>query len=171
MATNTAVVVESPGKAVLQQVPYPSLPADDYLLVKPTAVAINPTDWKHVHNGGEERCDGCTLGFDYAGVVEEVGPGVTKDFKKGDRIAGIVHGAYVPLKLRSAGVNGNRNIFDKRGGAFARYTTARQFLQSKVPDNLTDEEAASQGVAMATIVSMLTTFSELNSHRLGSFSV
>lgn len=30
---------------------------------------------------------------DYAGVVEEVGPGVTKPLKKGDRICGFAHGA------------------------------------------------------------------------------
>lgn len=30
---------------------------------------------------------------DYAGVIEEVGPGVTKALKKGDRICGFAHGA------------------------------------------------------------------------------
>lgn len=29
---------------------------------------------------------------DYAGVVEEVGPGVTKPLKKGDRVCGFAHG-------------------------------------------------------------------------------
>ena len=35
---------------------------------------------------------GCTVGCDYSGVVEEVGSKVTKQWQKGDRIAGFVHG-------------------------------------------------------------------------------
>ena len=35
---------------------------------------------------------GCTLGCDYSGVVEEVGSKVTKNWAKGDRIAGFAHG-------------------------------------------------------------------------------
>lgn len=30
---------------------------------------------------------------DYAGVIEEVGPGVTKPLKKGDRVCGMANGA------------------------------------------------------------------------------
>ena len=35
---------------------------------------------------------GCTVGCDYSGVVEEMGSKVEKPWKKGDRIAGFVHG-------------------------------------------------------------------------------
>lgn len=35
---------------------------------------------------------GTTVGCDFAGVVEKVGPTVKKDWKKGDRIAAFVHG-------------------------------------------------------------------------------
>ncbi len=35
---------------------------------------------------------GCTVGCDFAGVVEEVGPKVEKEWAKGDRIAGFTHG-------------------------------------------------------------------------------
>jgi NADPH:quinone reductase-like Zn-dependent oxidoreductase len=59
---------------------------DDYILVKTVAVALNPTDWKHIAAGiaAEDGLSGC----DYSGIVEEVGKSVTKAFKKGDRICG-----------------------------------------------------------------------------------
>ncbi|KAM3557265.1 hypothetical protein ARSEF4850_005140 [Beauveria asiatica] len=56
-----------------------------WLLVRVKAVAINPTDWKHVAWGGADIR--CRVGCDHAGVVEEVGDNVD-GWKKGDRIAG-----------------------------------------------------------------------------------
>ncbi len=129
-----AVVVTKPGTAEVKTVPLPTLP-DDYILVRTTAVALNPTDWKHVYMG--EETVGTRVGCDYAGIVEQVGPKVTKPFAKGDRITGIVHGCN---KLRPD------------GGAFAEYIIAKGDLQIKTPDNLTDEEAATLGVGVSTVV-------------------
>jgi NADPH:quinone reductase-like Zn-dependent oxidoreductase len=42
-----AIVVQKPGDAAKQEVSVPKL-RDDYILVKVKAVALNPTDWKHV---------------------------------------------------------------------------------------------------------------------------
>lgn len=39
-----AIKIISPGHAEVQDVPIPAL-RDDYVLVKVTAVALNPTDW------------------------------------------------------------------------------------------------------------------------------
>jgi NADPH:quinone reductase-like Zn-dependent oxidoreductase len=47
MSKNQAVVVIKPGEAAVEEVPVPKL-RDDYILVKIKAVALNPTDWKHV---------------------------------------------------------------------------------------------------------------------------
>lgn len=47
MATTRAIVNQEKGKAGLATVPVPKL-RDDYLIVKVKAVALNPTDWKHV---------------------------------------------------------------------------------------------------------------------------
>lgn len=77
------------GKAAIKEVPLPKL-RDDYILVKVKAVALNPTDWKHIDFGLTEA--GSRVGCDYAGTVESVGDKVKKTFKKGDRIAGVVHG-------------------------------------------------------------------------------
>ena len=86
-----AIVNVSPGVAGIQEVPYPELESQ-YIIVKPTYWAINPDDVYHLDLEGNESCAGTHVGSDYAGLVVEVGSGVTKDFKKGDRIAGWVTG-------------------------------------------------------------------------------
>ena len=83
------------GIPIIADLPLPKL-ASDYVLVKPKAIAINPTDWKHVYGGGTKP--GSRVGCDYAGIVEEVGADV-KNFKKGDRIAGMTHGRYAWFDL------------------------------------------------------------------------
>lgn len=136
MAQNQAVKTTEAGVAKVVDAPVPKLPADDYILVKTTAVAINPTDWKHVDLADKAGCVGIWVGCDYAGIVEEVGSGVTKDFKKGDRICGPVNGS---------------NALREIDGAFAKYIAVKGDLQIKTPDNITDEEAATLGIAVTTV--------------------
>ncbi|KAH0436835.1 hypothetical protein CcaCcLH18_04161 [Colletotrichum camelliae] len=136
MAQNQAVKTIEAGVAQVVDAPVPKLPADDYILVKTTAVAINPTDWKHVDLADKAGCVGIWVGCDYAGIVEEVGSGVTKDFKKGDRICGPVNGS---------------NALREIDGAFAKYIAVKGDLQIKTPDNITDEEAATLGIAVTTV--------------------
>ncbi|KZL86072.1 zinc-binding oxidoreductase, partial [Colletotrichum incanum] len=136
MAQNQAVKTVAAGVAKVVDASIPTLPADDYILVKTTAVAINPTDWKHVDFADKAGCVGIWVGCDYAGVVEEVGKGVTKDFKKGDRICGPVNGS---------------NALREIDGAFAKYIAVKGDLQIKTPDNISDEEAATLGIAVTTV--------------------
>jgi NADPH:quinone reductase-like Zn-dependent oxidoreductase len=85
-----AIVKTGPKHAELvDDVPVPKL-RSGYILVRVVAVAVNPTDWKAIDYMASE---GITIGVDFAGIVEEVGDGVTKHFKKGDRICGFVQGA------------------------------------------------------------------------------
>jgi NADPH:quinone reductase-like Zn-dependent oxidoreductase len=72
------------GKAGVASIPIPRL-RDDYILV-------NPTDWQTVDEIPKSETTKLLLGCDYAGIVVEVGKAVTKNFKKGDRIAGGAHG-------------------------------------------------------------------------------
>jgi hypothetical protein len=74
--------------AVLREIPSPEL-RPGYVLVRPVAVALNPTDWTSLDAIGEP---GTIVGCDYAGIVEQVGSGGSNRFKKGDRIAGFAHG-------------------------------------------------------------------------------
>jgi NADPH:quinone reductase-like Zn-dependent oxidoreductase len=89
MSTQKAVVHVSQGVSELRDdVPIPKLPADNWILVKNKAVALNPTDWKNIERA---TAPGAIVGCDYAGVVEEVGKDVS-NYKVGDRIAGFVRG-------------------------------------------------------------------------------
>lgn len=81
-----AIVAIEKGKVEIRDVEKPKL-KDGSILVKVTAVGLNPVDWKTIEY---RAIPGVRIGVDYAGVVEELGPGVTK-FKKGDRIAGLIN--------------------------------------------------------------------------------
>ncbi|KAI1105538.1 putative alcohol dehydrogenase [Jackrogersella minutella] len=127
-----AIVAVEKGKAEIRDVEKPKL-RDGFVLVKVKAVGLNPTDWKSI-NGLDLHNN--RVGVDYAGVVEEVGPGVTKPFKKGDRIAGVVHGG---------------NSLSPDDGAFGDYLVAKAAVQIKIPDNITFEQAATIGVSTITV--------------------
>ncbi|KAF7587032.1 hypothetical protein BBP40_007828 [Aspergillus hancockii] len=133
MSTQKAIVVTSPKQESL--VSDRSIPTlrDDYILIKTVAVKLNPTDWKHI---AFLAPPGVLVGCDYAGIVEAVGPKVKKNFKKGDRVCGFVHGA---------------NAVQPEDGAFAEYIVAKGDLQMHIPDNLSFQQAATLGVSISTV--------------------
>ena len=88
MSTIKALLITGEDEVGVRDVPIPFVP-EKALLVKVKAVAINPTDWKYVHYKVGDIGSRC--GCDFAGIVEEVGPGVT-EYQKGDRVAGYAHG-------------------------------------------------------------------------------
>ncbi|RFU29412.1 hypothetical protein B7463_g6920, partial [Scytalidium lignicola] len=130
--SNHAIVIVDKGKAEIQEVPIPTF-GDDFILVKTHALALNPTDWKHIDY---LPSPGSRVGCDYAGTVLEVGSKVTKDFKKGDRVAGVVHGS---------------NAVAHEDGCFQEVIRARGDVQMKIPDNLSFEEASTLGVGITTV--------------------
>ena len=74
------------GTYTVQEKPIPT-PAADQILVKVKAAALNPADWRIQdpnHNIFAEAYP-IVLGWDGAGVVEEVGSDVN-GFAKGDRV-------------------------------------------------------------------------------------
>lgn len=79
--------------------------------------------------------EGCLLGFDYAGIVEKVGPGVIRDFKVGDRVCG-------PSRAGDP--------FDKEAGTFAEAICVKADLAIKIPKGMTFEEACTTGVIVVT---------------------
>ena len=129
---NFGLIRESTSKAVLQAIPVPTL-RDDYILVRTVAVALNPTDWTTLDAPGAE---GTLVGCDYAGVVEAVGPAVTRSFKQGDRVCGFAHGA---------------NDANPENGAFARFIAVKGDLQTRIPDGVSFEAAATVGVGITTV--------------------
>ena len=118
-------------KLVLDR-PVPS-PRPDQLLVKVKAVALNPTDWKHI--AGKRAAEGGLSGCDYAGEVVEVGSEVKKPFQTGQRIAGVAHGA---------------NFSNTTDGVFAEYTVVKGDLQVHIPDSLSYEKAATFPLGAST---------------------
>lgn len=128
-----AIVVRD-GKASIDcERPLPNL-RDDCLLVKTIAVALNPTDWKHI--AGKLGADGGLAGCDFAGVVEAVGHSVTKVWKTGDRVCGVAHGG---------------NLYEPEDGAFAEYIVVKGDIQIKMPANLTFTQAATIGLGATTV--------------------
>lgn len=70
------------------------------------------------------------------GTVVQFGPNVRGDWREGDRIAGVIHGS---------------NKCDLSEGAFAEYALVRERVQMKVPEGLSDADAATTGVAISTV--------------------
>lgn len=96
-ATMRAIVCRKPaGPADLhvEEVPRPAA-ADDALLVKVHSSSANPVDLFQLSAVAHlmRRFQPAGVGTDFAGVVEEVGPKVTK-FKVGDEVFGAAHGAF-----------------------------------------------------------------------------
>ena len=126
-----AVKAQEGYTAAVVDAPRPRL-RPDYLLVKTKAVALNPTDWKHIDKIAKP---GVTIGCDLAGVVEEIGSEVTKVFKKGDRIAAFTHGG---------------NAVEPEDGAFGEYAACKGDIALHIPESMTFEEAATLPVAVMT---------------------
>jgi NADPH:quinone reductase-like Zn-dependent oxidoreductase len=72
------------GKLVVDIISVPK-PGPGEILVRVHAAALNPVDWKVHKYGLFIQTFPSILGTDVAGVIEEVGEGVT-DLKQGDRV-------------------------------------------------------------------------------------
>ena len=118
------------GKGVeLRDLSIPTLSSQE-ILVKVHAVALNPTDFKHIDIISPRNA---IIGCDYAGVVTSVGKEAPGGWKVGDRVAGTVHGGLFPDR-----------------GSFAEYLKVDGDLAWKIPDGIKDEEAATYGVSAVT---------------------
>lgn len=117
--------------AVTNDRPLPTL-RPGCILVKVAAVALNPTDWKHIefHN-----VPGLLCGCDYAGTVVTTGEGYTKEWREGDRVCGMVHGGN---KIRAG------------DGAFAEYIVAKADVQMRIPSAMSFAAASTLGVGVLT---------------------
>ena len=134
-ATMTAVTQTTFGDAdvlSLSTVARPE-PLPTEVLVRVGAAGVNPVDWKTRAGAGMAHVLGeppFVLGWDVAGVVEEVGFGVTT-LAPGDRVFGMPW-------------------FPRRAGAYAQFVTAPSRQLARIPANLTVEEAAAVPLAALT---------------------
>ena len=79
-------------QAQWKDVPVPTI-TDNEILIKVRAVALNPTDAKHIDAISPP---GCNVGCDFVGEVSKVGNNPVKSWKAGDRVGGAVHGGLYP---------------------------------------------------------------------------
>ena len=113
----------------LVDVPRPE-PAPTEVLVRVAAAGVNPVDWKTRTRGGFLGSPPFTVGWDVAGVVEEVGRGVTR-FEPGDRVFGMPR-------------------FPREAAAYAEYVTSPSRQLARTPDELDDVHAAALPLAGLT---------------------
>jgi NADPH:quinone reductase-like Zn-dependent oxidoreductase len=105
-------------------------PGPTEVLVRTGAAGVNPVDWKTRAGGGTLGSPPFTVGWDVAGVVEEVGLGVTR-FAVGDRVFGMPR-------------------FPREAAAYADYVTSPSRQLARTPASLSDVEAAALPLAALT---------------------
>jgi len=115
------------------------VPADDEVLVKVHAAAVNPLDWHYMRgepyimrlSSGFGRPKETRFGVDFAGTIEAVGAQV-RNFKPGDA------------------------VFGGRTGAFGQYVVVRESRAIVLkPANITFEQAAAVPIAAITALQAL----------------
>lgn len=99
-----------------------------------------------------------TLGHEFAGIVDEVGEGVTQ-IKKGDRVV------VEPLFRNPDSpfiVNGEYNLSEPLGfvgltsnGGFAKYTVVEDYMVHKIPDTMSFEQGALVEPAAVAVYAVL----------------
>ncbi|KXN81280.1 hypothetical protein AN958_05328 [Leucoagaricus sp. SymC.cos] len=104
-------------------------PSAGEILVKVKASGLNPIDWKVQKFGVFVENYPIVLGVDVAGDVVAVGEGVT-GFSEGDRVVA-------------------QSVFSNTGGGFQQYTLAVQTHTSKLPVNISYDQAATFPSALA----------------------
>jgi NADPH:quinone reductase-like Zn-dependent oxidoreductase len=135
--------VGGPEVLELQEVERPELIPTE-VLVRITAAGINPVDWKTRQHGGYREAVGeppFILGWDIAGVVEEIDPDVTR-FAPGDRVFGMPW-------------------FPRVAGGYAEYATSPARQLARTPDSLTDEQAGGLPLAGLTASQALVDVAEV----------
>src|SRR6202021_2454413 len=160
--TMRAWVLGDPDQLTLTTKPVP-VPKRAEVLVRIDAVAICATDLEIIHHGPPAMIQGglpynknFTPGHEYMGTVAALGPGVD-EYKIGQRVAVEIHAGCGQCKRCRSGMytsctnyGQNYGEHDKRhrangfttNGGFAQYAVNHVNTLVRVPDNMSDEEAA-----------------------------
>ena len=133
------------GKIVVEDVDVPEVDGDD-VLIKPKIGGICGSDLHAASLG--IFYDNVTVGHEFAGMIEKVGPEV-KDFKKGDRVTVNPNKNMCGecLWCQKGEYNLCKNILKEaigvcKDGGFAEYVKVRSTVVSKLPDNVSLTQGA-----------------------------
>ena len=120
-------------KLEVLDVPEPKVPPD-FVKIRVHAAGVNPVDWKIREGRVEPRFPHVfpvVLGWDAAGVVEEVGPGVS-EFAPGDEVFAYCRKHFIGE------------------GTYAEYVSVQVGACARKPSSLTFEQAAAVPLAALT---------------------
>ena len=133
------------GKIVVEDVDVPEIDGDD-VLIKPKIGGICGSDLHAASLG--IFYDDITVGHEFAGIIERVGPEV-KGFKKGDRVTVNPNKNMCGecLWCQKGEYNLCKNILKEaigvcKDGGFAEYVKVRSTVVSKLPDNVSLTQGA-----------------------------
>ncbi|KAL2070419.1 hypothetical protein VTL71DRAFT_13445 [Oculimacula yallundae] len=136
---NTAAWLPSAG-SLLSVGPAPSpTPSSSQIVIHTSAVAINPVDHMIVTQHPllySWLTYPTILGYDVSGTVVSIGSTVSR-FKIGDRVVGLAYGAE---KLRNKAAE----------SAFQEYVLLNTHMVSRIPDEMTFEDAVVMPLALST---------------------
>lgn len=130
---------KGPGNIEVREVPKPTIPTDDWVLIKVKAAGVCGTDL-HIWHDEFNYWPPVILGHEFSGCIAEVGPMVT-DFKSGDRVVAEPHAmacGKCPL-CRQGKVQLCRS---KRSpgwgidGAIASYVVMPEMLLHRIPEGI-----------------------------------
>jgi D-arabinose 1-dehydrogenase-like Zn-dependent alcohol dehydrogenase len=157
------------GKIVEAQTTRPDL-TDDQVLIKVTASGLCGTDehFRHADMG---------LGHEGVGVVDALGPNV-KNLKKGDRVGwGYIHWSCGACNLCLTGRDQYCAKVQRYGeanhdqGSFASHAVWNESHVFRIPDNMTDVEAAPLMCGGATVWTALDAFNIKPTDRVGVMGI
>ncbi|CAE6481068.1 hypothetical protein ACGC1H_005209 [Rhizoctonia solani] len=131
-----SLLLQKHGKLEVGTRPTP-VPQGKQALVKVTAAAVNPLDWKIIDYGIFVDKFPAVLGFDGAGVIHAVGPDVA-GFKIGDRV--LFQGTIDPVDQ----------------GVYQQYAIVDTDILAKTPNNINDDQAST--IATGAITAYLGLF-------------
>ncbi|EMD70143.1 hypothetical protein GGP41_000282 [Bipolaris sorokiniana] len=169
MPTFTVFKGSKEGKIIKGQTTKPDL-QDDQVLIKVTASGVCGTDEHYKHAD-------MALGHEGVGVIEDIGPKV-KVLKKGDRVGwGYEHNSCGHCEKCLTGretycpereMYGMANLDQ---GSFASHAVWREAFVFKVPDELTDAEAAPLMCGGTTVFNALHAYNVRPTQRVGVMGI